>query len=149
MSTPPSSQAQQNASVATPPKLPHQVLSPTINSDPFLSSIENIEWNRMQHALGFEDQFTFPFDIDLEQEQPLPDFMKIVADEPQFKVHEYVEYHPDPNLRALPCVVVDVHPVLTGQVALYAVAFTDRSMRVNVPQYDLHPLNISPRVQTH
>ena len=109
-------------------------------------AVENIDWGNFPYE---QDEFTFPFDIDLEQVSPLPNFMKIVADEPQFKVHERVEYHPDPNLRALPCVVVDVYPVLTGQVALYAVAFRDRSMRVNVPQYDLHPIIIPPRVQTH
>ncbi len=140
MSTPPSSQAQKNGSVATPPKPPRQVLCPTINSDPFLRSIENIDWNMLQDATGVADRFTFPFDIDLEQVQPLPDYTKMIFDEPQFKVHDKAQYHPDPYKQPLVVDIVDVHPVLTGQVALYDVAFTDRSMRVSVPQYDLHPL---------
>ena len=90
-----------------------------------------------------DDRFTFPFDLG-ELGEPSGELGELgelqLHEQPQFKVHDLVEYHPDPNKQPYACVVVDVHPVLTGQGALYGIAFDDGSMRVGVPQYDIHPL---------
>ena len=145
MFTPPSAQAQVFPSVGATPEKKPKVLNPTRTTDP------NIAWDTME-----ADRFTFPtgllFDIDMDvvaqppwdhsgepnwqqQWEPLPEL-----NIPQFKVHDFAVYHPDPNLQALACSIVDVHPVLTGQVAIYTISFADGSMRLSVPQYDLHDL---------
>ena len=154
MSTPPSSPPQLFSSVDTPFKPPHKVLCPTRSTDPLICAVEGIDWQAFPDE---DDRFTFPtgfptgfpIDIDLDkgaqsqwgahwgsQWEPVPG-----CDEPQFKLHDLAEYHPDPNVQAHVCRIVDVHPVLNGQVALYGISFADRSMRVSVPQYDLHSLS--------
>jgi hypothetical protein len=141
MSTPPSSPPQLFSSVDTPFKPPHKVLCPTRSSDPLIRAVEGIAWDTFPYE---DDRFTFPtgFPIDLDNGsqwgshwEPVPG-----CDEPQFKLHDLAEYHPDPNVQAHVCRIVDVCPVLNGQVALYGICFADGSMRVSVPQYDLHPL---------
>jgi len=101
-------------------------------------AVENIDWGNFPYE---QDDFTFPFDIDLDPTgDPTGAPMELpLFDQPQFNVHDKAEYQPHPNKQPLVVDIVDVHPVLTGQVALYCISFTDRSMMVNIPQYDLHP----------
>ena len=140
MSTPPSNQAEQNPNVKTPAKPPHEVHNRT-RADSLLGVVDNIDWSEFPGG-DEDDLFFFPFDIDLTKVEPLPSALQFCQgmDDPQYLMHQAVEYQPTADHVARRCVITNVL-VTESKLIFYDIAFDQYTMMIDVPQFQLWPIS--------
>lgn len=139
MSTSPSYQPEKNPCVETPAKPPHTVHNRTRADS--LSAVDHIDWSAFPGGED-DDLFIFPFDIDLTKVEPLPSALQFCQglDEPQFQMHQAVEYQPTQDDVPRRCIIANVL-VTESKLIFYDIAFDNHCMMIDVPQFHIWPIS--------